>query len=198
MLKIGKFKYLFFITLIFTTGCANIHKDVFRKKPEKKETYKPPVEKEKVGKNYIIVKASEQEAWNAVLYSLDWIKWKSFNEDTQSGTIVLKEAYVFNDNNKFKRIYHWPPKDAAMQSDISDYLKKITDYRSGIPMSSISFTQENMRIKLIRSGTGRVKIIADYQIFPYTREFKLGDQQPTSYYIEEIIFSKVTEYLASN
>ena len=197
MIKIGKFKYLFFIILIFSVGCANIHKDIFKRKPEKKETYKPLLEEKKY-KNFIIVNSSEQEAWDATLYSINWIKWKIFTEDFQDGTIMLKEAYVFDDNDKFKRIYHWPPKDKALKSNISDYLRKVTNYNSTVPMKEISFTQENMKIKLSKSGTGKIKITLNYQIFPYTRNFTLGNQLQSSYYIEDIVFSRIKDYLASN
>ena len=195
MIKIGKFKYLFFILLIFTVSCANIYKDPFKSKPEPKETYKPP--KAETYKNFIIVDTTEQEAWDATKYSISWIKWKIFKEDYVNGTIVLNEAYVFDDNNKFKRIYHWPPKDKALKSNMSDYLRKVTRYNSNVPMNNITFTQENMRFKLTKTGAGKIKISVDYQIFPYTRNFKLGNQLQSGYYIENIIFGKIEDYLAT-
>ncbi|MGI9534898.1 MAG: hypothetical protein ACR2NW_08095 [Thermodesulfobacteriota bacterium] len=198
MINIEKFKYVFVIIFIFSLSCANIHKDVFRKKPEKKETYKQSEIETKASKNSITVNSTEQEAWDATLYSIGWIKWKIFNEDSQNGTIVLKEAYVFDDNNKFKRIYHWPPKENALKSNITDYLRKITFKNPNVPIKNVSFTQENMKFKLSKSATGKIKITVDYQIFPYMKNFKLGNQLKSSYYIEDIIFGKIKEYLASN
>ncbi|MGI9553539.1 MAG: hypothetical protein ACR2NC_01335 [Thermodesulfobacteriota bacterium] len=171
---------------------------MFRKKPDKKETYKQPKVEKKTYKNSITVNTTEQNAWDATLYSIGWIKWKVFSEDYQNGNIVLKEAYVFDDNDKFKRIYHWPPKESATNSNITDYLRKITYKNPNVSINNVSFTQENMKFKLSNSGTGKVKITVDYQIYPYMRNFKLGDQLKSSYYIEDIIFEKIREYLVSN
>jgi len=194
MLKISKFKYLLFIIIIFSSSCANIYKEEIKRKPEKKETYKRPSDEETY-RNFITVNTSEQEAWDAVLFSINWIKWKIFNEDYRTGTIVLKEAYVYDDNSRFKRIYHWPPKEKALQSNMSDYLKKVTVNSRNVPFNRFSFTQENMKIILSRSGPDKIKITVDYQIFPYTREFKLGEQLNSNNYIESIIFTKIREYL---
>ena len=121
MIKFGKLKYLFFIFLIFCSSCANIYREEIKREPEKKDVYRKPAD-EKIYRNSVIVKATEQEAWDATLYSIGWIKWKIFKEDYQNGTITLKEAYVYDDNNSFKRIYHWPPKEKALLSNMTDYL----------------------------------------------------------------------------
>ena len=196
MIKFGKLKYLFFIFLIFCSSCANIYREEIKREPEKKDVYRKPAD-EKIYRNSVIVKATEQEAWDATLYSIGWIKWKIFKEDYQNGTITLKEAYVYDDNNSFKRIYHWPPKEKALLSNMTDYLNKVTVKNSRTDFKQIIFTQENMKFTLSRSGKNRIKITVDYQIFPYSRSFKLGEQLNSNNYIESIIFNKILEYLNS-
>ena len=158
--------------------------------------YTKPKPEKRYTKNFLIVNTSEQTAWEATIFSLKWIKWKIFNENYDNGTIVLKEAYVYDDSGSLKRIYHFPPKEEAKVSNISQYLKKITTDNTG-SLNNISFTQENMRINLTREDIDKIKINIDYQIFPYNQDFELKNQLSSSNYIEDIIFAKIKEFIAT-
>jgi len=127
-----------------------------------------------------------------------WIKWKLFSENYDNGIILLKEAYVYSDNDKLIRIYHWPPKSIMAQSDITGYLNKIAVSDSTISFNDVAFTQENMRIMISETPDKQIKITAEYLIFPYMKNLELGTQLHSSLYIEEILFDKIKEYLEVN
>ncbi len=184
------------VTLV---SCSKIPTDKIYKKPENKipQTKKDkPVKKQ--ASNSIIVETTEDKALDATMFAVKWVRWKLFSENYSNGTILLKEAYVYSENGKLKRIYHWPPKGSIEQSDITDYLKKIVIPDSSIQFSDVAFTQENMKIIISETPGGRIKITAEYLIFPYMKDLRLGPQLHSSLYIEEILFSKIKDYLATN
>ncbi len=191
------------LLLIFTTlslvNCSKIPTEKIYKKPENKI---PQTKKDKPAKkqstNSIVLDTTENEALDATLFAVKWIKWKIFSENYNNGIILLKEAYVYSENRKLKRIYHWPPKDSLGQSDISGYLKKIALRDSTISFNDVAFTQENMKIIISKTSDGKMKVTAEYLIFPYMRNLELGPQLHSSMYIEDILFSKIKEYLESN
>jgi len=191
---------LILILIILTIfSCSKIPPEKIFKKPENKipETKKQkPLKKDFL--NTLIVNTTENTALEATLFAIKWVKWKIFSENYDNGIILLKEAYVYSDNGKLKRIYHWPPKELLSQSNISGYLKKVAIPDSKISFRNVAFTQENMKIVLSETNDNQIKITIDHFIFPYMKNLELGDQLQSSYYIEEIIFTKIKEYLSSN
>jgi len=191
---------LILILIILTIfSCSKIPTEKIFKKPENKipETKKQkPLKKDFL--NTLIVNTTENTALEATLFAIKWVKWKIFSENYDNGIILLKEAYVYSDNGKLKRIYHWPPKELLSQSNISGYLKKVAIPDSKISFRNVAFTQENMKIVLSETNDNQIKITIDHFIFPYMKNLELGDQLQSSYYIEEIIFTKIKEYLSSN
>ena len=191
---------LILILIILTIfSCSKIPTEKIFKKPENKI---PETKKQKPPKkdflNTLIVNTTENTALEATLFAIKWVKWKIFSENYDNGIILLKEAYVYSDNGKLKRIYHWPPKELLSQSNISGYLKKVAIPDSKISFRNVAFTQENMKIVLSETNDNQIKITIDHFIFPYMKNLELGDQLQSSYYIEEIIFTKIKEYLSSN
>ena len=186
---------LILILIILTIfSCSKIPTEKIFKKPETKK--EKPLKKDFL--NILIVNTTENKALDATLFAIKWIKWKIFSENYDNGVILLKEAYVYSDNGKLKRIYHWPPKKLLSQSNISGYLKKVAIPDSKISFRNVAFTQENMKIVLSETNDNQIKITIDHFIFPYMKNLELGDQLQSSYYIEEIIFTKIKEYLSSN
>lgn len=191
------------LLLIFTSltliNCSKIPTEKIYKKPEKKipETKKqktPP----KRSSNTIVLDTTEDQALDATMYAVKWIKWKIFSDNYENGIIQLKEAYVYTENGKLKRIYHWPPKDSLGGSDIAGYLKKVVIPDSQISFDDVAFTQENMKITISKTSDGKMEITADYLIFPYMRNLELGPQLHSSMFIEDILFSKIREFLETN
>jgi len=197
------YKTILTLLLILTTlplvNCSKIPTEKIYKKPENKI---PQTTKDKSGKtqsnNSIVLNTTEDKALNATLFGVKWIKWKLFSENYDNGIILLKEAYVYSENNKLIRIYHWPPKSSMAQSDITGYLNKIAVSDSTISFNDVAFTQENMRIMISETPDKQIKITAEYLIFPYMKNLELGTQLHSSHYIEEILFGKIKEYLEAN
>jgi len=197
------YKTILTLLLILTTlslvNCSKIPTEKIYKKPENKI---PQTTKDKSGKtqsnNSIVLNTTEDKALDATLFGVKWIKWKLFSENYDNGIILLKEAYVYSENDKLIRIYHWPPKSSMVQSDITGYLNKIAVRDSTISFNDVAFTQENMRIMISETPDKQIKITADYLIFPYMKNLELGTQLHSSLYIEEILFGKIKEYLEVN
>ncbi len=197
------YKTILTLLLILTTlslvNCSKIPTEKIYKKPENKI---PQTTKDKSGKtqsnNSIVLNTTEDKALDATLFGVKWIKWKLFSENYDNGIILLKEAYVYSENNKLIRIYHWPPKSSMAQSDITGYLNKIAISDSTISFNDVAFTQENMRIMISETPDKQIKITAEYLIFPYMKNLELGTQLHSSLYIEEILFGKIKEYLEAN
>lgn len=197
------YKTILTLLLILTTlslvNCSKIPTEKIYKKPENKI---PQTTKDKSDKtqsnNSIVLNTTEDKALDATLYGVKWIKWKLFSENYDNGIILLKEAYVYSDNDKLIRIYHWPPKSSMAQSDITGYLNKIAVSDSTISLNDVAFTQENMRIMISETPDKQIKITAEYLIFPYMKNLELGPQLHSSLYIEEILFGKIKEYLEVN
>jgi len=197
------YKTILTLLLILTTlslvNCSKIPTEKIYKKPEYKI---PQTRKDKSGKtqsnNSIVLNTTEDKALDATLFGVKWIKWKLFSENYDNGIILLKEAYVYSENNKLIRIYHWPPKSSMAQSDITGYLNKIAVSDSTISFNDVAFTQENMRIMISETPDKQIKITAEYLIFPYMKNLELGTQLHSSLYIEEILFGKIKEYLEAN
>jgi len=197
------YKTILTLLLILTTlslvNCSKIPTEKIYKKPENKI---PQTTKDKSGKtqsnNSIVLNTTEDKALDATLYGVKWIKWKLFSDNYENGIILLKEAYVYSENDKLIRIYHWPPKSSMAQSDITGYLNKIAVSDSTISFNDVAFTQENMRIMISETPDKQIKITAEYLIFPYMKNLELGTQLHSSLYIEEILFGKIKEYLEAN
>ena len=188
---------IFFITVLSLISCSKIPTEKIYKKPDKTSETKKKTPKKGLS-NEIVLDTTEEKALDATLFAIKWIKWQVFSENYENGLIALREAYVYSENDKLKRIYHWPPKDRIQQSDITGYLRKVVIPDGKIPFSQVAFTQENMKINISKTGSNRIKITIDYIIFPYMKNLDLGSQLHSSYYIEDIIFGKIKEYLASN
>jgi len=190
---------LLICTILLLANCSKIPTEKIYKKPENKI---PQTKKEKPSitksNNSIVLNTSEDKALDATLYGIKWIKWKLFSENYENGVIQLKEAYVYTENGKLKRIYHWPPKSSMAQSDITGYLNKIAVSDGDISFKDVAFTQENMRIMISKTPERQMKITTEYIIFPYMKNLELGPQLQSSLFIEDILFGKIREYLELN
>ena len=179
---------------IFFSACSQFSiKDIFKRpKPTEKQTKKVL---KTTKQNQVVLSTTPNKAWDATLKSINWIKWQPFLTDKESGTLVLKEAYVYKKEGSLTRMYYWPPKEYIMSSDMSDYIKTISNTYNGELIRNIVFTQENMRISLSQFKGNKVKISIDYKVFPYYRTLKLGNQLKSNNYIEGLLIDKIKKNL---
>lgn len=129
---------------------------------------------------------------------MKWLKWDIAYTNSNNGLVILKEAYVYRKNNKLLRIYHFPDKEYLNNSRISDYLKKVSKLKYGFLHSSVSFTQETMRIQLTETDESIVRLDIEYLIRTYDTEQKNVHEAQSNGYIEELILDKLRERLSNS
>jgi len=159
-------------------------------KPEKKE----PVKKVKVNTNAEnVFNASFIDVWLAAIESTKWIKWNIAFLDEREGVIRLKEAYAYRKGGKLLRTYVWPSKENLQTSSINDYLEKVGRYNPG--QSSTVFTQENLKMTVIKVSSEVTKVDIDYTIRPYTFSGKIGYEIDSNGFIESLLLERIKENL---
>ena len=185
--------FIVLMMLISFASCSKIPSgDIFKEpKPEVDKT----IPKKEIWSNSGDLNGTYDEVWYATIESIKWMKWKTFLTDKKSGSIVLKEAYVYKKDGNLKRIYHWPPKDQILNSDMREYIKTISNIKDSAILDNTGFTHENMRITLKKSEDNKVRIALEYSVFPYLKSMILGDQIESNYYIESLILEKTKENL---
>jgi len=159
-------------------------------KPEKKE----PVKKVKVNTNAEnVFNAPFIDVWLAAIESTKWIKWNIAFLDEREGVIRLKEAYAYRKGGKLLRTYVWPSKENLQTSSINDYLEKVGRYNPG--QSSTVFTQENLKMIVIKVSSEVTKVDIDYTIRPYTFSGKIGYEIDSNGFIESLLLERIKENL---
>ena len=159
-------------------------------KPEKKE----PVKKVKVNTNAEnVFNAPFIDVWLAAIESTKWIKWNIAFLDEREGVIRLKEAYAYRKGGKLLRTYIWPSKENLQTSSINDYLEKVGRYNPG--QTSTVFTQENLKMTVIKVSSNVTKVDIDYTIRPYTFSGKIGYEIDSNGFIESLLLERIKENL---
>ena len=191
------------ILVLFTAGCGSSgiyypgkSKTVNVPPPKEEEKTKPekPVKKVKSNsKTQDVFNAPYIEVWLATIESVNWIKWNIAFLDERDGIIRLQEAYAYRKAGKLYRTYTWPSKEDIQTSSINDYLEKIGHYNPG--QSSTVFTQENLKINIIKETSEVTKVDIDYTIRPYTFSGKIGYEIQSNGYIESLILERIKENL---
>lgn len=133
------------------------------------------------------------DVWLAAIQSTKWIKWNIAFIDEREGVIRLKEAYAYRKGGKLLRTYIWPDKQNLQTSSINDYLEKIGRYNPG--ESSTVFTQENLKMTVIKVSSDVTKVDIDYTIRPYTFSGKIGYQVESNGFIESLLLERIKENL---
>ncbi|HSE83932.1 MAG TPA: SH3 domain-containing protein [Thermodesulfobacteriota bacterium] len=143
-----------------------------------------------------VFNSSAEEVSAALLEALKWMKWQpAFVEEGQR-RIRLKEAYVFRQSGKLRRIYHWPPIGAAKQSSIDDYLEQIAYYENDFFYADRAIlSQETMEIEIISLPNSQTKVVIDYRIRPYVESGKFKEQIKSNGYIESLLLDRIRENL---
>ena len=160
------------------------------KQPENKE----PVKKVKVDpKAQNVFNAPFIDVWLAAIESTKWIKWNIAFINEREGVIRLKEAYAYRRGGKLLRTYAWPSKEDLQTSSINDYLEKVGRYNPG--QSSTVFTQENLKMSVIKVSSDVTKVDIDYTIRPYTFSGKIGYQIESNGFIESLLLERIKENL---
>jgi hypothetical protein len=173
--------YLIPLVLIFTLSCA-------RTVPKKEAQIPPKLDN--------VFNASFNQTWSAILVGLKWMKWAPAFMDEREGVIRLKEAYVYRKSGKLLRIYFWPSKEEAKQSEIDDYLGKVAYYDNSIfDFDKAVLSQENMGIKVISLSKSQTKVEINYKIKPYLNSGKFAGQVKSNGYIESLLLEKIRERL---
>ncbi len=159
-------------------------------KVEKKE----PVKKTKVNSSADnVFEAPFLDVWLAAIESTNLIKWNIAFLNERDGVIRLKEAYAYRKGGKLLRTYAWPDKENLQTSSINDYLEKVGRYNPG--QSSTVFTQENLRMTVIKVSADVTKVDIDYTIRPYTFSGKIGYQVESNGFIESLLLERIKENL---
>ena len=110
--------------------------------------------------------------------------------------IRLKEAYVFRQSGKLRRIYYWPPIGVAKRSSIDDYLEKVAYYRNDFFNAERTvLSQETMEIEIISLSNSQTKVVIDYKIRPYLESGKFKEQIKSNGYIESLLLDRIRENL---
>jgi len=207
-------KFLFLISIIFLiTSCRSIYQSrdikpygteqpkrfeqkAERKKPATIEKAKPSRAREKKpSEQENVISASFTDVWFATLEGIKWIKWSPAFIDEKSGEIILKEAYVYKKSGKILRTFRWPTIDTEGLPSIDDYLQTIGYYEDSNKIYRPVFSQESMRIKVIRIKNTKTQIDIDYKIRPYLDSARFADELKSNNYIETILLQKIKENL---
>jgi hypothetical protein len=202
-MKLLKIKALIFlIPILFVASCGGAGVYYPRKnktvnvpppkieKVEKKE----PVKKTKVGTSADnVFEAPFIDVWLAAIESTNLIKWNIAFLNERDGVIRLKEAYAYRKGGKLLRTYAWPDKENLQTSSINDYLEKVGRYNPG--QSSTVFTQENLKMTVVKVSANVTKVDIDYTIRPYTFSGKIGYQVESNGFIESLLLERIKENL---
>lgn len=196
---INKFSFtaLSAIMLIFISSCSGISPGDILKIPKQEDIETPPTlpDKKDVLANSAVYGYPAEKVWDAATDSIYWIKWKPFLKDMDQNVIVLKEAYVYENKGSIKRIYNWPPMAELAESDLYDYIDRISRTKSREIKRNSVFTQENMRIKIIEESDNRTKVSIQYEVIPHMKNGEIGNILDSSYYIESVVLNKIEENL---
>ena len=131
--------------------------------------------------------------WIAAIESVKWIKWNIAFIDEREGVIRLKEAYAYRRSGKLLRTYSWPTKENLQTSSINDYLERVGRYSPG--GSNTVFTQENLRMTVIKLSDDVTEVDIDYTIRPYTFSGKIGYEVESRGFIESLLLERIKESL---
>ncbi|HEX9665588.1 MAG TPA: hypothetical protein VGA95_03425 [Thermodesulfobacteriota bacterium] len=157
---------------------------------------KPPLpgEKETVEAENVF-NASFTDVWFATLEGVQWIKWSPAFMDEKTGEIVLKEAYVYKKSGNIIRAFTWPFGQIQNFPDIDDYLNKVAFYNTSSNVDRPVFSQESMRIKVIKLSNTKTKVDIDYTIRPYLDSATFAEEIKSNNYIETLLLVKIKEKL---
>jgi len=133
------------------------------------------------------------DVWLAAIESVKWLKWNIAFLDEREGVIRLKEAYAYRKSGKLLRTYTWPDKENLQTSSINDYLEKVGHYSPR--GSSTVFTQENLKMTVIKVSEDVTKVDIDYTIRPYTFAGKIGYEVDSNGFIESLLLERIKESL---
>ncbi len=133
------------------------------------------------------------DVWLAAIESVKWLKWNIAFIDEREGVIRLKEAYAYRKSGKLLRKYSWPSKENLQTSSINDYLEKVGRFTPR--GTSTVFTQENLRLTVIKVSDDVTKVDIDYTIRPYTFAGKIGYEVDSNGFIESLLLERIKESL---
>lgn len=196
-------KLIYLLPILLIIGCSRPRVYI----PESYRVKRDPAESgQTVEKEAAIITAGEadkpykinapyKESWRAALESVNYLKWPPAFMEEQDGVIRLKEAYVYRKNGKLIRSYTFPSQGDIQRSNINDYLEKVARYTPG--SARTAFTQENLKITIIKISDDATEIEIDYSIRPYTFDGKIGYEVISDGYIESLIIDRMKEDLGT-
>lgn len=183
-------------SILFAAGCGGgsvyIPKSYeVKDPPTRTSTEKKPKKPQNLRSNQF--SQPYDEVWRAAIESVKWLQWPPAYVDEAQGVIRLKEAYVYRKSGKLFRTYTWPSKQALQTSDINDYIEKIGRHKP--KTGQTVFTQENLKISLIKAKGDVTTVDIDYSIRPYTFSGKIGYEIQSNGFIESRILERMRETL---
>jgi hypothetical protein len=202
-MKLVRYKALFLIIpIVFAVSCGsggmyypgkNKTVNVPPADEQATETKKPAKKVKTNTKAENVFNAPYIDVWLAAIESTKWLKWNIAYLDEHDGVIRLIEAYAYRKGGKLLRTYTWPSKESLQTSSINDYLAKVGRYNPG--QSSTVFTQENLKMTVIKVSTHVTKVDIDYTIRPYTFSGKIGYEIESNGFIESLLLERIKENL---
>ncbi len=202
-MKLFKYKALILlIPIVFAASCGgggiyypgkNKTVNVPPPKAEKPEPKKTVKETKVDTSADNVFQAPFIDVWLAAIQSTKLIKWNIAFIDERGGVIRLKEAYAYRKGGKLLRTYIWPDKQNLQTSSINDYLEKVGRYNPG--ETRTVFTQENLKMTVIKVSSDVTKVDIDYTIRPYTFSGKIGYQVESNGFIESLLLEHIKENL---
>ncbi|HEY7535432.1 MAG TPA: hypothetical protein VH878_05755 [Thermodesulfobacteriota bacterium] len=181
---------LYLIPLIIIISSCAKEPPVLTKTEPYKEKQKKPTE------SINVFNAPFTEVWSSTLQVLKWMKWDTAFVEIEDGTIRLKEAYVYTKSGKLFRNYRWPSKEEAEQSNIDNYVEKVTTYDQNVfDFDRPVFSQEIMTINVIKLSKSQTKVDVTYKINLYLTSGKLAHGVQSSGYMETLVFKQIRERL---
>lgn len=204
-MNLSRITALIFLTLIFfSASCGgggiyypgkkktvNVPPPKAEKAEAEKVEAKKPVKADTSADN--VFDAPFIDVWVVAIESVNLIKWNIAFLDEREGVIRLKEAYAYRKGGKLLRTYSWPSKESIQTSSINDYLQKVGRYDPG--HSNTVFTQENLKMTIIKISDNVTKVNIDYTIRPYTFSGKIGYEIESNGFIESLLLERISESL---
>jgi len=187
MRKYVGMSFFFPLVLFFLAGCVG----------------EVPIEPPKRGfyKNEpVVLKASYDEVWSALIVAVDEYGWDVKNIDKEKGTIQLMTSYVFTPSfEKYYRVYVEPRNYEIEKSKVRPYLRRISYYEKITPPPApphAQFVKEDLKIEVKSLSPSETQVKMNYKIMPY-HDYKIGylGTVRSKGYVEKKLIQRTNELL---
>lgn len=148
----------------------------------------------------VVLKASYDEVWSALILAVEEYGWDLKNIDKESGSIELMTSYVYNPSfEKYYRVYIEPANIEIENSKVKPYLRRISHYEKITPPPAppnAKFVREELKIEVNSLSPSETQVKMNYKIMPYF-DYKIGylGAVRSNGYVEKKLFKRTNEIL---